>query len=175
VNFQQFESLPLQDKSCSCVYGSHVFEHMSIFKTPLVFKEIYRVLEKRGVFRIVLPDAEKSVREYLSGNTNFPLFKRRRERVRTMYGHDYTLFECMRDDFISRSGQAELLGNNALAHQNAWDFETLCNHLEQAGFDKNKIRKMAFRESSVDYFKFEGTYPSEANEDYRSLYVEASK
>lgn len=175
VNFQEFESLPLEDGCCICVYGSHVFEHMSIFKTPLVFKEIFRVLEKNGVFRMVLPDAEKSVREYLAGNQEFPLFKRRRERVKTMYGIDYTLFECMRDDFISRSGQAELLGENALAHQNAWDFETLRNHLSQAGFDKSKIKKMSFQESRVDYFNFEGTYPSEANEDYRSLYVEASK
>ena len=175
VNFQEFESLPLEAGCCRCVYGSHVFEHISIFKTPLVFKEIYRVLEKNGVFRIVLPDAEKSVREYLAGNHNFPLFKRRRERVKTMYGKEYTLFECMRDDFISRSGQSELLGKNALAHQNAWDFETLKSHLELAGFEKNKMYKMSFQQSNVDYFDFEGTYPSEANEDYRSLYVEAIK
>ena len=128
-----------------------------------------------GVFRMILPDAEKSIKEYVSGNSEFPLFKRRRERIKTMYGIDYTLFECMRDDFISRSGQPDLLGKNALAHQNAWDFETLCSHLIQAGFKEDNLHKMSFKHSHVDYFDFEGTYPSEANEDYRSLYVEAIK
>lgn len=175
INFQEFESIPLEDKSCSCVYGSHVFEHMSIFKTPLVFKEIYRVLDNDGVFRLILPDAEKSIREYVAGNTEFTLFKRRQERVKVKYGLDYTLFECMRDDFISPSGQPELLGEGALAHQNAWDFQTICAHLEKAGFHSNNLHKMGFQKSSVNYFDFEGTYPSEANQDYRSLYVEAIK
>jgi len=66
VNFQDFKSLPLEDESCRCVYGSHVFEHMSIFKTPLIFKEIHRVLIKGGVFRLILPDVEKSIREYIN-------------------------------------------------------------------------------------------------------------
>ena len=81
----------------------------------------------------------------------------------------------MRDDFISPSGQPELLGKDALAHQNAWDFETICRHLQKAGFNHGNIQKVDFQKSSVDYFDFEGTYPSEANEDYRSLYVEATK
>ena len=88
VNFQDFDFLPLDDQSCQAVYGSHVFEHMSLFKTPKVFKEINRVLMPGGVFRIILPDAEKSIREYVAGNTEFPLFKRRKERIKTMYGID---------------------------------------------------------------------------------------
>ena len=175
VNFQDFETLPLEDECCLCVYGSHVFEHMSIFKTPLVFSEIYRVLQPGGVFRLILPDVEKSIREYINRNEDFLLFKRRKERLKVKYGIDYTLFECMRDDFISPSGQPELLGKNALAHQNAWDFETICSHLTKAGFASSNIHKTDFQKSSVDYFDFEGTYPSEANEDYRSLYVEAVK
>ena len=175
VNFQDFESLPLENDSCLCVYGSHVFEHMSIFKTPLVFNEIHRVLKSGGVFRLILPDVEKSIQEYINQNDEFLLFKRRKERLKKKYGIDYTLFECMRDDFISPSGQPDLLGKDALAHQNAWDLETLCAHLQRAGFRADSIHKMGFRKSHEDYFDFEGTYPSEANEDYRSLYVEAVK
>ncbi len=175
VNFQQFEYLPLEDNSCLGVYGSHVFEHTSIYKSPLIFMEIYRVLCKKGVLRIIIPDAEKSIREYLAKNTEFPLFKRRRERAKTIYGLDYTLFECMMEDFISKSGQPHVLGNQSLAHQNAWDYETLCVQLVRAGFDINKIKKMAFMESEVDFFDFEGTYTSEANQHDRSLYVEATK
>ncbi|MEN3322529.1 methyltransferase domain-containing protein [Mariniflexile soesokkakense] len=175
INFKDFEKLPLKDNSIECVYGSHVFEHMSIFTTPKIFREVYRVLKKDGVFRLILPDAEKSIKEYLDGNKEFLLFKRRKERAMANYSRDYTIFECLKEDFLSASAQTNLLGENSLAHQNAWDFETIKSDLILAGFHDNKVKKMGFKNSQVDYFSFEGAYPSEANEDYRSLYVEAIK
>ncbi len=175
VNFQQFERLPLEDFSVNCVYGSHVFEHISIFKSQLVFDEIFRVLKKGGVFRLVLPDAEKSIQEYLSKNEDFLLFKRRKERAKERYGIDYTIFECMKEDFLSPNGQIDLLGKDTLAHQNAWDFEAIKANLERAGFQPDQITRANFKKSQSPDFSFEGTYPSEANEDYRSLYVEAVK
>lgn len=175
VNFQSFEALPLKTNSVECIYGSHVFEHMSIFKTPLIFKEIYRVLKKDGILRLILPDAEKSIKEYVNRNEDFQLFKRRKERAKKNYNKEYTLFECMKEDFLSPSGQIGLLGENSLAHQNAWDFETIHSDLVLAGFNSERIYKMDFQKSHSDYFSFEGTFPSEANEDYRSLYVEAKK
>lgn len=175
VNFQDFETFPLKTNTVECVYGSHVFEHMNIFKTPLIFLKIHRILKKDGILRLILPDAEKSIREYLTRNPEFELFKRRRERAKIKYNRDYTLFEFMKEDFLSPSGQIGLLGEHTLAHQNAWDFETLQSDLIQAGFNIDKIYKMDYQKSNCDHFSFEGTFPSEANEDYRSLYVEAIK
>ncbi len=175
VNFQEFEKLPLKNESVECVYGSHVFEHMSIFKSQLVFNEIYRVMKKGANFRLILPDAEKSLREYLNGNEDYVLFKRRKERAKNNLNIDYTLFECMREDFLSPNGQANLLGKNTLAHQNAWDYDTIKTHLMRAGFAGSKIEQSNFQQSATSEFSFEGSYPSEANEDYRSLYVEAIK
>lgn len=175
VNFQDFEKLPFQDNTIECVYGSHVFEHISIFKTPIVFAEIFRVLKKNGVFRLILPDAEKSINEYVKGNKEFLLFKRRKERASKIYNKNYTLFECLKEDFLSATGQVNLLGKNTLAHQNAWDYETIHVDLQIAGFESDKIKKMDFQLSQSENFSFEGNYPSEANEDYRSLYVEAIK
>ncbi len=175
VNFQDFESLPFKTNSVDCIYGSHVFEHMSIFKTPLIFKEIYRILKKDGIVRLILPDAEKSIKEYVNRNKDFELFKRRKDRAKKNYNKEYTIFECLKEDFLSPSGQIELLGKNSLAHQNAWDFETIYSDLTFAGFNATKIYKMNFQKSNSDYFSFEGSFPSEANEDYRSLYVEAIK
>ena len=82
VNFQSVEKLPFEDNCVSCVYGSHVFEHMSIYKSQIVFNEIYRVLLHGGAFRLVLPDAEKSIQQYIEDNKNFELFKRRKERAK---------------------------------------------------------------------------------------------
>ncbi len=175
VDFQQFEQIPIESKSVECVYGSHVFEHISIFKSQLVFNEIYRVLQTGGIVRIIVPDAVKSIKEYLNQNTEFELFKRRIERQKNNKNPNYTLFECMREDFLSKNGQIDLLGHETLAHQNAWDFETLKMHLIKAGFKEENIKRVDFKNSQSVHFSFEGTYKSEANEDYRSLYVEAIK
>ena len=174
LDFNKDQSLPLPSGSVSSIYGSHVFEHMSIFAAPRIFSERYRVLKMGGSFRLVLPDAERSIREYVSGNRDFQLFRRRMERAKTKYNKDYSLFEALKEDFLSPSGQ-RALGDNTLAHQNAWDFESLCNDLARAGFRREGITRKQFQETSCRDFDFEGTYPAEANEDYRSMYVEVTK
>lgn len=175
LDFQRFDRIPFDDNSVVCVYGSHVFEHISIFKSQIVFNEIYRVLKQDGILRLVLPDVEKSIQEYIKGNNEYKLFARRRERAKKFYGQDYTIFQCLKEDFLSPTGQTPLLGENALAHQNAWDYESIAKDLHISGFQANKIKKMEYKTSQCDYFSFEGMFPSEANEDYRSLYVEAIK
>lgn len=173
VDFGQFTSFPLADNCVSCIYGSHVFEHMSIYTSQTVFEECFRVLQPGGTLRLILPDVEKSIREYISGNADFEIFKRRAERADKNWGaKEYTLFDCLREDFLSRSGQP-ILGQQALAHQNAWDFETIKKDLLVAGF--KTVEKTSFQKSKTGDFSFEGTYPSEANEQERSLYVEAFK
>jgi len=174
VDFNCFEGLALDDASALCVYGSHVFEHISIWTSQSVFQEIHRVLQPGGFFRLVLPDVEKSIRHYLAGDAEFELFRRRRERALKHWKLPaYTLFECLREDFLSRSGQTKRLGAGALAHQNAWDYETIAKDLRLAGF--SSIEKKALQVTACPEFQFEGHYPSEANEEYRSLYVEAVK
>lgn len=176
INFNKFEILPFKDESILCIYGSHIFEHIDIFHAPLVFKECYRVLKKDGYFRIVLPDVKKSIEEYIKGNSEFTLFKRRAESLKKLLGvKEVSIFEVMKGDFISPSGQPDVLGSYSLAHQNAWDFDALCLDLSRAGFSREKIKLQKFMTSDCDDFSFEGTYPSEANESYRSIYVEAAK
>jgi len=175
LDFAKFESLPLAAKSVACVYASHTFEHINVFRLPLVLAECHRVLIDGGWVRIVVPDARKSMEEYLTGNADWPLFVRRRERAKRLYGEHYTLFECMKEDFLSRSDQGPLLGPERLAHQNAWDFDSLARSLERAGFAKDRIYRRHFRVVGSPEFDFEGTYDSEANEEDRSLYVEAQK
>lgn len=175
LNLCEFSRLPFRDSTVECIYASHVFEHVSIHKTQLLFNECFRVLKAGGYMRIVVPDVVKSMEEYFKRNADFRLFARRRERAKRIYGEDYTMFECLKEDFISRSSQPLLLRKYALAHQNAFDFETLVKHLRVAGFKEHMIWKCRFRETRRPDFSFEGEFKSEANETYRSLYCECQK
>lgn len=176
INFNRFDKLPFDNNSISCIYGSHIFEHIDIFHAPLVFRECYRVLNNGGYFRIILPDVRKSIEEYIKGNSQFELFKRREESLKKLLNvKEVSLFETLKGDFISPNGQHKILGKQTLAHQNAWDFESIKLELSRAGFEKKEIKLMDFKKSNCDDFSFEGTYPSEANESYRSIYVEVKK
>lgn len=175
TNFNKdFEGFPLSDASTLAIYASHVLEHVSIYKIRRLLQECYRVLAPGGVFRIVIPNPVASIEHYFKGDVSFPLFARRIARAAKGYGERYTLFEALKEDFISRNGQPELLGEN-LAHQNAWDFESMRADLERAGFKPQNVILSGFQKSPSDHFAFEGTYPSEANKLDRSLYVEATK
>jgi SAM-dependent methyltransferase len=168
--------LPFADSSIACIYGSHIFEHIDIFHAPLVFSECHRILKDGGFFRIVLPDVKKSIKEYLKGNSNYPLFKRRVDSLKRLLNvQEVSIFEALKGDFISPSGQPDIFGKHILAHQNAWDFEALKLELSRAGFNKKRVKLMKFKKSGSSDFAFEGTYQSEANESYRSIYVEVVK
>lgn len=175
INFNKKTKLPLKDSSVSAIYGSHVFEHINIFHAPLVFKELYRVLCEGGFLRIIIPDVRKSIIEYINGNTEFSLFKRRTVALKERFGYkEISLFECLKGDFISPSGQPKLFGIEGLAHQNAWDYEAIVLELNRAGFMGGVMLK-SFKKSDCQDFSFEGTYHSEANEYERSLYIETKK
>ncbi|MDN4066454.1 methyltransferase domain-containing protein [Paenibacillus vini] len=176
IDFNKFDHLPIEDTSIYSIYGSHVFEHMSIFAAPKVFKECYRVLVPGGYLRIVLPDVKKSLEEYLKGNYEYPLFQRRMQFLKERNNFtEVTLFEALKGDFLSPTGQTSLLGNEGLAHQNAWDLESIIIELTRVGFQRSKIKQMEWKKTDCSDFSFEGSYPSEANEEYRSLYIEATK
>lgn len=174
LDFHTFEGFPLPDDSVDAIYASHTFEHISIYRILKVMSECHRVLRKNGILRVIVPDPQISIRHYVENNHDFELFARRKARAKEHRDMDLTLFECLKGDFISPNHQPELLGEK-LAHQNAWDFESMQADLKRAGFEETNITRRGFQEIGSDDFAFEGTYPSEANEFERSLYVEARK
>jgi SAM-dependent methyltransferase len=61
--------LPLADGSVRAVYQSHLLEHFRKEDGENMLRECYRVLEKNGIIRIVVPDLETICREYLKNLT----------------------------------------------------------------------------------------------------------
>ncbi|MFA5072275.1 MAG: methyltransferase domain-containing protein [Nitrospirota bacterium] len=169
ANLNQDQSLPFSDDTFDSLYASHFFEHISIFAIQPLLNECFRVLRENGVLRIVIPDVLKSIREFLRSNNDFDLFKRRRQRA-----PDYTLFECLREDFLSESLQKNVFGEQALAHQNAFDFETIEKYMKKSGF--TSIYQSNWGKSSFPQFHWETEQlRGEWAQHDRSLYIEGIK
>ena len=57
--------LPFVEHSLRAVYCSHVLEHLPRGRVPRFLAECARVLRPNGILRLVVPDLEAAVREYL--------------------------------------------------------------------------------------------------------------
>ena len=57
---------PFKDQSVSILYASHLLEHLSQRQASHFMQEANRVLEKKGVIRIVVPDLKVLSENYLS-------------------------------------------------------------------------------------------------------------
>ena len=63
--FNLHEELPFEDNSVDVIYSSHVLEHFSKCEAPKFLQKCFRVLKQGGVIRIVVPDLEQLMRNYL--------------------------------------------------------------------------------------------------------------
>lgn len=57
--------IPVPDRTARCVYHSHVLEHLPLEVGKRFLGECRRVLSAGGILRVVVPDLEQSVRDYL--------------------------------------------------------------------------------------------------------------
>jgi predicted SAM-dependent methyltransferase len=61
--------LPFTDGSASRVLAEHVLEHLDFATDALnVAREVWRVLEVGGRFRVIVPDCERHLRAYIQGS-----------------------------------------------------------------------------------------------------------
>ena len=64
-SFDLRRGLPELSTSVDVCYSSHVLEHLSTINAEFLVQECFRVLKSGGIFRLVVPDLEQIVREYL--------------------------------------------------------------------------------------------------------------
>ena len=60
------KGLPVGNESCQGVYASHVLEHLTLEDFHEALQNTYRILQERGIFRLVVPDLEWTAREYIA-------------------------------------------------------------------------------------------------------------
>lgn len=58
------KGLPFTDNQANYIYCSNVLEHLQPDETKMVVAECHRVLKKRGILRVVVPDLDILIRKY---------------------------------------------------------------------------------------------------------------
>jgi len=113
------KKLPFKDNSINAYFSSHVLEHLTISKSKILLKEIYRTLKHKGYIRFVLPDLEYAISIY---NKNNP------------------------EPFLNMVFENQ--NNSLLKNQHKWmfTFPYMMNLLKEVGFEK--IWKFEFKHSN---------------------------
>ena len=107
--------IPFPDSSVSCIYSSHTFEHFTYEESRAVARECFRVLRPGGILRIVVPDLEILVRDYLSDHSD-PLASH---------------------NFVSRlllTASLRDIVHAGAHHKQMFDARSLAHMLQEAGF-----------------------------------------
>lgn len=143
------KGLPFGDETVDFIYSSHSFEHFTYQQSLALTKDCFRVLKRQGILRVVVPDLEQIVRDYLADPA--PMASHR-FIGRLLLGHTWR----------------DLLHPGA-HHSQMFDARSLSATLQKAGFAVPRTR--GFGDSDIpEVLKVE--IEARRNE---SLYVEAIK
>ncbi|HEX5958557.1 MAG TPA: methyltransferase domain-containing protein [Hyphomicrobiaceae bacterium] len=146
--------LPFASGSVQRILIEHALEHVDFQSdVPRLLREFHRVLEASGTLRIVVPDAERFLQAYASGN------------AATWHALGWDLARLPHDIFTPMHVINHVFHQGG-EHLFAYDFETLKYALQAAGFQR--ISRKTFRQSNDPNLAID----QEGHAPY-SLYVEA--
>ena len=152
------KKFPLEDNSIDFIYCSHVLEHFERWQTIEILKECRRVLKVDGWMRIVIPDLDEMISEYIKNNKDSKASNVFFREVWGYYKDQLTgsVFDSLKKKFIRD-------------HKWGYNKRSITVVLKEAGFQKIKEKK--FRQ---------GTVPDLKDLDIQllqkmSLYIEAQK
>ena len=138
--------LPFAANSISAIYGSHVLEHLYRADAQRLLGECKRVLNPKGVIRLVVPDLHAMVIDYLG--------KKNHDGVSV--DHKIPAADQLNDSLGYRSPRPP--GGNFLfklyatwkdfhSHKWMYDSDSLIHYLLLTGFEE--VRERKFRESAI--------------------------
>ena len=132
----------IPDNSCKGVYSSHVLEHMSLEDFRLALKNTYSILQPGGRFRLIIPDLEVLVMDYVKELENKDPNASVKFIDRTYLG-----------DRVRPKGMMAVVKHifGYLKHLWLWDQYSTVEELKKAGF--TNIRFCEFNDSEDEMFK----------------------
>ncbi len=116
-------NLPFHDNSFAGVFSEHTIEHLYPSEACNLIKEVFRILKKDGIFRIVVPDLKKYIDYYIDSKNS-------------------TL-----DKNFSTGCEAIWNISQNFEHKSLWDAEWLKLNLEKSGFSYCKIQ--SFKQGDI--------------------------
>ena len=159
------KGLPFPDSSCFFIYSSHFIEHLFYPQVVKFFEECYRVLEKGGIVRTVVPDFYDYVQKYLAF---------RKEKIGSLqpesYLNDYKFLKELSSFLLPFFGGIYAKDKKRFlkyGHKSLWDEISLAYILKKVGF--NNLQMYHFRRGKLpDLDKLE-------RRNRGSIYLEAEK
>ena len=128
-----------QDNSVDYIYSSHTFEHLTYQETSFVLKESLRVLKLGGVIRIIVPDFEILIQNYLDARKNAP-------ETAALKFHEYSgFFEIPYPNSFKELIKFYFKRKNN--HAFLYDRQALTRQFKDAGFAE--IKEMKYAESRI--------------------------
>lgn len=133
------KGLPVRMHSAALLYSSHVLEHLSLEDLRAALRNCRQLLRADGIFRLVLPDLEVLVNEYVADASPDAA-------IRFV---DHTLLGRRNRPRGFMARIRDCLGN--ANHLWMWDYKSLSKELADVGF--SKIRRVRYQDSQVDAFR----------------------
>ncbi len=154
-------SLPFANESANGIFTEHFIEHIDFYQeAPLLFKDIYRILKKGAVVRIIVPDAQKYVEAYQKEGWEALA------QVRPLLKNNVDSYS--KNTMHTKMELVNWIFRQEYEHKFAYDFESLKYVLNQAGF--KTVLKQDFQKSIATELVID-----QAARASESLYVEAVK
>ncbi len=178
------KGIPFPNQSADAIYHSHLLEHLDREVARSFLVENFRVLKGGGIIRIVVPDFEMAVREYLANLDA----SEHQEECRASHGIflEGLLEQSVRREAAGTQQQPRLRRfiENALlgdarargeTHQWAYDHVYLSSLLLDIGFQG--IQRRSFDTSGIPGWAHLGLDRDSQGDVYKpkSLYLEASR
>jgi len=117
--------LKFDDNSVDAFFSSHVLEHLFLYKTKNLLKEIYRTLKPGGFIRIVLPDLDLLVKKY---------------------------DEYSPDIFVNELFENSNSNNYKNFHKYMFTKYSFSKYLAEAGFEKDSIEILSYKNTNFPPF-----------------------
>jgi SAM-dependent methyltransferase len=140
------KSLPFSDNYFSCIYASHLLEHLYLEEGKNLLKECYRILVPNGVLRMVVPDLKTLILEYIEdvaiSNDSIDTMNRADKLNRKL------LFRCPQPPSGNIVYRIYTALKDLHSHKWMYDADSLITYFKWAGFID--VREMQLHHSRID-------------------------